>query len=453
MIFNHKQDGRNYRFNVKLTEKNLPTIGTIATKDGPITIQMRELFKALKHLNVVANKLELLPELIALKKLARKKSNSAAEKKDFIAKLAAFRNKGEHKWVKERIQQYKAELKNYSYMVYEVEITLGNNKKIEGYWEPPTRESIRSLIKDYISELKEKRKSAKKIAVTENEMNGIIYQTTANVFTKAGTILALQANVNNLDRISRAKAPHPCIKDNYIGVELELICNISREKLNEEFIAAKLAGYVYVKGDSSIRRENDNEHCHEVTILAKQVDYIDIVQRVCAVLNNSRVGSYVNNSCGMHVHFDARNRKHEVMYTNLVRMLPLLKQIVPTTRTEGSQAHSYCQLNKSDVFNEKDARYQAINPTSVRSHKTIEVRLHGGTTNAAKIINWIKICLCAVDSETVILPVTNLDELRTHNISSKLAAFIAKRIETFRTQSKGADTRSDHFFMNDLEVA
>lgn len=371
------------------------------------------------------------------------------------------RGTSEYEFIKSKIQIYRNEVNTlYAYKIFQLTVKLGTANIHEAYIESPNKDNIKNIINELLSKLKEKRKSNKIVKQENHDMNGINYNTTGGVFTSKNTILKLQETVNTVDRIRRSKKPHSKIKDNYIGVELELLAKINRNDLEKKFIEARLAGNIHIKDDGSIQKENKTDFPHEVTILCKQTDYIEVIQRVCSVLNSKEVDAFVNNSCGMHVHFDVRNRKPEKVFTNLVRLLPLLKQMVPATRVDTDHAMQYCALNNTDVLEKskhptgRDTRYQAVNPESVGKYKTVEVRIHSGTTSAAKIINWIKTCLFAVDSEILISQVENIETLvKRFDVTNKLKEYIIKRIELFSKDRKRCDTRADHFWITDVEVA
>ena len=61
---------------------------------------------------------------------------------------------------------------------------------------------------------------------------------------------------------------------------------------------------------------------------------------------------------------------------------------------------SYCKRNRTLDFNTaRRSRYQAINPCAFSRHKTLEVRLFGGTLNPGKILNWIDTLLSIISGE------------------------------------------------------
>jgi len=102
-----------------------------------------------------------------------------------------------------------------------------------------------------------------------------------------------------------------------------------------------------------------------------------------------RAGCYVNKTCGLHVHLDARHltgMKVSLIGQSIGHALPVIKWLVPESR----HTNNYCKLEVSGMRENSD-RYCAVNLTAFRKYKTIEIRLHSGSINAAKITSWIKL--------------------------------------------------------------
>lgn len=140
-----------------------------------------------------------------------------------------------------------------------------------------------------------------------------------------------------------------------------------------------------VKYDGSL--ESDEGVGVEVTILFNTADGFEPLNKLCRVLNS--LGCFVNDRCGLHVHLDCRHLKPKgvkLIGRRLGRALPVLKYMVDSTR----HGNHYCKLEVSPFSREHDDRYYAVNMTAFYRYKTIEVRLHGGSTNQHKIRNWIE---------------------------------------------------------------
>lgn len=283
---------------------------------------------------------------------------------------------------------------------------------------------------------KEVKKETKKILLPNLKGGG-------NVFTEPKTILKFLDGPAYEARIYKAKKPYD--KSNYVGVEIELICKASREQLQQEFIDARLAGHVYLKDDTSIQREQDRDYTHEITIIAKQPDINNVINRVCTVLNKKGIDSYVNDSCGIHVHIDMRNRDYPVCFKNFVNSLPVLVAMVPANRLQSR----YCVPNKSDNYqhssgNSQVDRRQAINPLSYGSHKTIEIRMHSGSTNAAKINYWINILVAIAEHKVGVEKIATPQDMQNiFSIDSKTVEYIIRRIDKFKN-NKTLNTKDDH---------
>lgn len=319
-------------------------------------------------------------------------------------------------------------------------------------------ELFKESWKQYKSIISEERKKISTLKEESKEVLGFSYKMVGGVFLKNNSVKALQTIENQMTRIRKQKKPTKTQLGQYIGVELELIAKVNREKLNELLCKNFLAGYVYVKDDGSIKKEYDTDFTHEVTLLCKEEEVKNIITRLCSVLNSKQVDAYVNNTCGLHVHLDCRNRDPKKVFNNIVRCLPVLKTMVPKTRVETEIARQYCKLNKTNVFdNAGDDRYTAVNgPDAFRKYQTIEVRMHSGTTNAGKIINWVKILtLAASHTETFTEDIATPAQFATKTgCDSKLVEYIMKRVELFTGQlSNGIDTRVDHYFYSQVEAA
>lgn len=233
------------------------------------------------------------------------------------------------------------------------------------------------------------------------------------------------------------KAPISTDNNKYVGVEIEFFCKVDKKNLAAELFKTGLGDSVRVMTDGSIKDYPSSYYPHEVTILAPENQYVDIITRTCAVLN--KVGAKVNTSCGMHVHLDMRNRNKEAAYNNLVTAQPILFAMNPKSRSQST----FCKINKSKVFNvnSPDGRYNGINAQAYTKHKTLEIRIHAGTVNETKIINWVKLLLAVVGKDEVIKrgPRTFKTFVKSFGLDYDMATYIAQRIEKFHNNDV-ADT-------------
>lgn len=177
----------------------------------------------------------------------------------------------------------------------------------------------------------------------------------------------------------------------------------------------------------------------ELRILAPESALVDVVRKTCAVLRKHR--AQVNKTCGLHVHFDCRpvtNRVHSEVYSRLYAALPLLMYLVPPGRRtiQGEIAQGpnhFCFYNPKPTLAESLnlSRYQAINPQALNRHKTMEVRLHHGTTNPSKILNWVALLLTFIEGpDEPVIPATLEGIVQQYGLTPKLAVYLKERLKT-----------------------
>jgi hypothetical protein len=152
------------------------------------------------------------------------------------------------------------------------------------------------------------------------------------------------------------------------------------------------------------------------------------VTRVCDAL--AVHDAKVNDTCGLHVHLDARKRDRELMFSNLVRSISVLYSMVPETRYRST----FCKPNTEDRLSRCGGsdRYWGINPCSYDKHKTIEVRLHSGTVNSVKINHWIDLLSAiAYDKKSLVKSNTLADFFGQVKVPTKLVEYVRARVEKF----------------------
>jgi len=140
------------------------------------------------------------------------------------------------------------------------------------------------------------------------------------------------------------------------------------------------------------------------------------------ILWSNDIGAVVNRSCGLHVHFNSLDlTARQVAHVGIVYRYfeEILKGMMPNSR----QSSNWCkdfpipknQLRyiteeselielyydhmdsypSTDKYN--DARYCGLNIHSRYYHGSLEFRLHSGTLNRTKILNWIQILNRIID--------------------------------------------------------
>jgi hypothetical protein len=213
-------------------------------------------------------------------------------------------------------------------------------------------------------------------------------------------------------------------KKNYIGVEIECYgLKSNHSKLLGLFKEEGVTNNTQIVGDGSIRvpskrvteryhdwyteelrtrtynRYDDKYKGYEVRVFMEEAKVSHVLTRVFRSLN--KLGFGVNKSCGLHVHFDMRNKSGRVsgIYENLQRCLGLLAKL----QKRGRARNQYCTRNKYDNFVKHlkydDRKYRAINTQCLRTKNTMEVRIGHGTLDARETIDWVKLLLTIINKK------------------------------------------------------
>lgn len=116
------------------------------------------------------------------------------------------------------------------------------------------------------------------------------------------------------------------------------------------------------------------------------------------------MGSKVNSTCGMHVHVDAYWSRQEVL--ELAKMFLKVEQkifwpLVPPSRRNNEFAKRLTRQAIEQGLQTADYstfhRYHSLNLNAFSRYKTVEFRLHSGTTDPERTINWLVFLLKTCD--------------------------------------------------------
>lgn len=215
----------------------------------------------------------------------------------------------------------------------------------------------------------------------------------------------------------------------HIGVEIEFLCDLGSRAVATRFEAAGLADVVYLRGDGSISGRGTG---HEINVLCKEATYKRTIRKVCRTLRE--MSAIVNRSCGLHVHLDMRHRNKERVFSNLVGMQGVLLKMQPESR----RRNSYCmpQAHRDYAQARRSGSRAAINPFAFERHRTIEIRLHTGTTNYKKITNWIAILLKIAGKRTIVEATDQVPEFaRVLRLPRALRTYVDQRVTLFSPRS------------------
>jgi hypothetical protein len=149
-----------------------------------------------------------------------------------------------------------------------------------------------------------------------------------------------------------------------------------------------------MKYDGSVRNPFDQEG-QELVMISPESKFEERLKTVCDFLKS--IDAEVNDSCGLHVHLDMRNRKAENCYTNLFMSQDLLFNVQPENRRN----NQYCRRNTRNVMEDSannEGRYQIINAEAINKFNTLEIRCHSGTRDYNAISSWVNVLTSIVDA-------------------------------------------------------
>lgn len=189
----------------------------------------------------------------------------------------------------------------------------------------------------------------------------------------------------------------PLTDEKHYGIEIECVFASEDDftSARKELLNQQLHEYVQIKYDGSIECDCENpddeeSHCEcvskEFALLVPASKVKQIVTQVTTILNDN--GAFVNRTCGLHVHFDMRDktsRQVSLLGSKLERWVTRLKTMLPKSRRE----NRYCMSPKNTL--RSGDRYACVNLHAYNRYKTLEVRMHSGTTDATKILLWIEL--------------------------------------------------------------
>ena len=268
-----------------------------------------------------------------------------------------------------------------------------NNGKLSSF--SSYAESRRWALNRIKDKIKEKRRYEREnVGTITKYFKGKSYRTKGLVHVGPATILNIHKTYK-YDILRSEKEPNA--HDNYIGIELEFFAPDNSRHFEKCLIKEGLEGMAYIKGDASIEWEEseiDGEDYndwrgYELTILAKEEEVYNVVDKVSKVLFN--IDARTNETCGLHVHLDMRNKNYKRVYYNLASMESLLYKMVDKDRS----SNEYCRkVTSSEWDDSSNDHYVGINGKGAYARfETIEVRMHQGTINKKEIKNWIKLLL------------------------------------------------------------
>ncbi len=205
----------------------------------------------------------------------------------------------------------------------------------------------------------------------------------------------------------------PRTKHLYVGVEIECFGNEEEGSISAVLFAEGLDKYVQIGNDSSISSYED--FSYEFRVLAKENEIAKVLTRLGKVFEHFNLE--VNNSCGLHVHLDMRHRDFKACVKKLYKLQDVLFCLVDKDRWD----NEYCSYSEESSSTDK---YSSINTSSYWERKTIEVRLHEGTTDFKKIIKWVQLLVNIVSAKSSPKEATKADVLKWSGLNKNLKSYI-----------------------------
>lgn len=295
--------------------------------------------------------------------------------------------------------------------------------------------SIKRDILEAISQRREERRQQNKIS-KHSRQAGVPYSVVGTgrggVFTASNTILKMMKDLK-VRRITKDKTP--LSKERHIGVEIECFLDpYTNEELADSLIAAGVDKKVCVKDDGSLSTDEEGWQSTELTVCDSEANIEDTITKVCKVISD--YNGMINETCGLHVHLDMRDRPVTKSAQRLIASQPFLFRFVPGSR----RSNQYCRpTHPSQTVDMTGQRYKAVNLASYDAHSTIEVRLHSGTVEANKINNWVKLLVKIADTELK-KPAAELKTLNQWFTALKLPTamktYFKARAERFSTKEE-----------------
>lgn len=187
--------------------------------------------------------------------------------------------------------------------------------------------------------------------------------------------------------VAEPRIQHLCIEDEN---NWNTIVNEYGNDDNQEKLKALLEEYT--------EKVNEDGEGKEIRLLVKQDDVSELVPKIYEYLNS--IGTKVNNSCGLHIHLDMRNRNPARAYRNLTNTKELLFKLNPDRRDieycedvsefKGDDAEFYERLEYTE-------KYECINRESLKELGTLEVRMGKATMDGDTVASWINLLVNICD--------------------------------------------------------
>ena len=342
------------------------------------------------------------------------------------------------------IKKFKDKYESMSKVFYNISLKHKNSREsdVQEYvGKEHIKNTIKTLKTNINTKIKEKRQALKKLKkktksgrITLANGNTIeySYKLTEGIHHSKNVFLTLK-NKHLLDAFFKSKKPET--DEHYIGVEIECYIKGSHKNLAQALMSEdnELSKKVTIKADGSLRRQ-EGEINTELAIIDTEENIHETLKSIEKVLEDFEIR--VDDSCGLHVHLDMRNKIAELCFHNLVKMQTIFYKMQPKER----ETNQYCRKTESsNVFKmlRQGERYRGINPCSLENLQTIEIRLHEGTYKAEEINNWINLLLriCSIETKIVKSYRSIKSICKKFGFKAEVESYVESRIKTYEVAS------------------
>ena len=192
------------------------------------------------------------------------------------------------------------------------------------------------------------------------------------------------------------------------GIEIECILRGGHDEINHD-VFIDISPLINVHDDSSINGFDEyNFTGAEITIgPATMSELQDILPKVLDKINE--YDGRVNSSCGLHIHVSHPLFATPIYLRQIVHTWLAIEDVMLSFQPPSRIENQYCYSKLMDWLNRPNAldvprskvelirkfgnenRYRTLNLRALSTHGTIECRLHSGTIDETKIMNWVNL--------------------------------------------------------------